>query len=367
MRFKKTEKNTSNKAANATSGRSVIGLDIGQGGIRMVQLSGRSLSQVQLEKYAMVTLPSNVISGTEVVDFEQLVSHLQQCYSKLKTNCKQVNISLPTSSVTIEDDVRFNPEESEISLQEMVESEVSRVGALDSMNYDWYEMSQNAKTGEQRILVVAAKTEDVDRCSDLLDEIGLQATNVDVDLFAIANAFAYADQGEQFADSKVLLVDVGDVNMRALVVEKGTILFRHESHLGLEQLVQLVQRNYQCGDAEALAMIYGEMGRPADYHNMITHDFNMQIAQEVQRALQFFLATQSMDQGNDIRQIFVSGVGCTGAAGLDDAIYAQTSIATQQIAPASLAVNKLKTDEARFAQDANSLTMAFGLALRGLV
>ena len=51
MRSKKTEKKTSNKKAMATSGRSVIGVDISPSHIRMVQLSGRQLSQVQLEKY----------------------------------------------------------------------------------------------------------------------------------------------------------------------------------------------------------------------------------------------------------------------------------------------------------------------------
>lgn len=369
MRFKKTEKNTSNKATSSTSGRSVIGLDIGQGAIRMVQLSGRSLNQVQLEKYAVMPLPANVISGTEITDFDQLVSHLQQCYSKLKSNCKQVNISLPASLVTIEENLRYVPESSEISLQELVESEVVRVGALDSINYDWFESGFDNKSGEQVILVAAAKTEDVDRCVDLLDEVGLQAANVDVDLFGVTNAFIYADEmmGGEFAHAKILAVDVGDVFMRAMIVENGKILFRHESHLGLEQLVQLVQRNYQCGDGEALAMIYGETARPADYRTLINDNFNMQIAQEIQRALQFYLATQNMDQGVDVRQIFVSGAGCTGSFGLDAAVYAQTDIPTQQIAPATLANNKSKTDDAQFARDANSLTMAFGLALRGLV
>jgi len=101
MRSKKTEKKTSNKKAMATSGRSVIGVDISPSHIRMVQLSGRQLSQVQLEKYAITTLPANVVSGGEVVDFDQLVSHLQQCYSKMKTNCKQAKPTIITAAASI--------------------------------------------------------------------------------------------------------------------------------------------------------------------------------------------------------------------------------------------------------------------------
>ncbi len=106
MRFKKTAKNTSEKAAKPSkpakkssgkaaagmAAKSVIGLEIGPANIRMVQIAGKGSGRVQLEKYAVEPLPQNVVSGSEIVNFDTLVSHLQQCYSKLKTNCKSVNI-----------------------------------------------------------------------------------------------------------------------------------------------------------------------------------------------------------------------------------------------------------------------------------
>lgn len=369
MRSRKNGKNTSNKADSSVSRNSVIGVDIGQGGIRMVQLSGRNLNQVQLEKYAAVTLPGNVVSGNDIVDFDQLVSHLQQCYTKLKTSCKQVNIALPSGIVTIEEDFPYDPEGNDISLQEMVESEVVRFGALDGVNYDWKELSEDQQTGILSVVIAAAKTDDVNSRVDLLEEVGLQAVNVDVDVFALANAFIYADEmmGNQFTRSKILVVNVGDVNMNAMVLKNNKILFRHEANLGFEQLVQLIQRTYQCTDSEAVAMAYNRGSRPGDYRELITESFNMQIAQEVQRALQFFLATQNMDEGVDVSQIFISGIGCTDAAGLDHVVSAHTNIPTQQRAPVSLAASKSKIDGAQLQKDADSLTMAFGLALRGLV
>ena len=173
--------------------------------------------------------------------------------------------------------------------------------------------------------------------------------------------------GNQFTRSKILVVNVGDVNMNAMVLQNNKILFRHEANLGFEQLVQLIQRTYQCTDSEAVAMAYGRGSRPGDYRELITESFNMQIAQEVQRALQFFLATQNMDEGVDISQIFISGIGCTDAAGLDHVVSTHTNIPTQQCAPVSLAASKSKIDGTQLQKDADSLTMAFGLALRGLV
>ncbi|XXQ68796.1 type IV pilus biogenesis protein PilM [Neisseriaceae bacterium B1] len=368
MRFKKTEKNTSNKSTSATSGKSVIGLDIGQSAIKMVQISGKQANQVQLEKYAIEYLPQHVISGNEIIDYDQLVSHLQQCYSKLKTNCKQVNLALPFGSVTIEEDLYFDPKTSDMSLQEFVESQVSTIGSLDEMNYDWAVLGENPKTGEQSVLMVAAKTESVEKCSDLADDIGVTAINVDVDLFAIANAFAYADSAEnsEFSHARIALFDIGDSSMKSLVMEGGRILYKQESSLGLEQLIQLIQRTYQVLDTEAVAMINGSNPRPTDYNDLVSSSFNMQIAQEVQRAIQFFLATQNSDD-IDIKHVFISGSGCIAGTGVAEMIYAQTGIPTRQIAPISLTNNKTKVDNSIFEKDANALTIAFGLALRGLV
>lgn len=370
MRFKKTEKNTSNKGSKGTataSGRSVIGLDIGQRGIRMVQLSGRNANSIQLEKYAVVNLPQNIISGNEIVDYDQLVTYLQQCYSKLKTNCKSVNMGLPSGLVTIEEDLFFSPEDSSMGEEEYVEAEVSRIGALDGMNYDYHSYGSSKGRGTN-ILMAATRTENVDRCTDLLDEVGLTATNIDVDLIALANAFSYTDhvQDGGLAYARVALFDIGDVTLKALVVEGGRILYKQESQLGLEQLVQLIQRNYQADEAEALAMIKGERQKPSDYKQLVGDTFNMQVAQEVQRFMQFFFTTQSNDQGGDIKHIFLSGSGCVPGTGLPEAVYAQTGVQVSQVAPVSLANNKSKTDDVELNKDANSLTTAFGLALRGL-
>ena len=88
----------------------------------------------------------------------------------------------------------------------------------------------------------------------------------------------------------------------------------------------------------------------------------MQIAQEVQRALQFFLTTRSDEI--DVQQIFISGSACIAGSGLADMVRISSNIPTEHLAPISLAENKLKGGD--LAHDADSLTTAFGLALRGL-
>lgn len=247
MRFKVGGKKSSNKATSVGFGKSIIGLDIGQSAIKMVQLSGKSVNNIQVEKYAIEHLPQNIVSGREILNYDQLVSYLQQCYEKLNTNCKQVNFALSLSEVIVNENLRFYPESESVSLEDLVKEQVLTVGLLDEMNYDWTVLDTDEKTQEQTILTVATKKDNVQRCVDLADEIGVSVANVDVDLFAAANAFLYADEmeGGEFAYERIAIFNVGDSSMKFMIMEAGKILYKQESSLGLEQLLQLVQRDYQ--------------------------------------------------------------------------------------------------------------------------
>lgn len=368
MRFKVKGKKSSNKGASVGFSKSIIGLDIGQNSIRMVQLSGKSINNIQVEKYAVEYLPQNVISGREILDYDQLVSYLQQCYSKLNTNCKQANLALPLGDVTVEENLHFNPTETEVSLEEIVQEQVISVGSLDEMNYDWTVLAHDEETDEQTVLVVVTKKDNVQRFVDLADEIGVSVANVDVDLFAAANAFLYADalEGEEFAYERIALFDIGDTSMKFMIMDGGKILYKQESTLGLEQLLQLIQRDYQVDFQQAQNMLFSQSNQSDEFYEWIRTGFNMQIAQEIQRSIQFFLTTQNMGE-EKIKQIFLSGSACVAGTDLERIVHAQTGIAVRQVAPIGLANNKTKVDEEQFDKEANALTTAFGLALRGLV
>lgn len=368
MRLKVNGKKSSNKGASVGFGKSIIGLDIGQNSIRMVQLSGKSINNIQVEKYAIEYLPQGVVSGKEIVDFQQLVSYLQQCYSKLNTSCKLANISLPFSDVTIEENVHYNPKDVEASLEEIANEQVSIVGSLDEMNYDWTVLHEDEETQDQTVLIVATRKDNVERCVDLADEIGVKLANVDVDLFASANAFLYADavEGGEFGYERIALFDVGDTSMKCVIMDGGKILYKQESSLGLDQLLQLIQRDYQVDFNQAQGMIFDLSLQPNGFKDWIRSGFNMQIAQEIQRCIQFFLTTQNVGESS-IKQIFLSGSACVAETDLEDIVYGQTGIAVHQVAPIGLANNKTKTNSEQFEREANALTTAFGLALRGLV
>lgn len=188
----KNPKKTDAKLPKKSSGlnnRAAIGIDIDQHSIKMVQLSGRSLNQIQLEKYVIAKLPKNIIQGNKVQNYDQLVTYLQQAYAKLGTSCKNIIASVPQNLATIEQ-LTYTDKDAELDLQGFVESSISEVSSisLEEANYDYQVLSQSA-AGEA-VLAVASRKDEIEPLIDAFNAAGMKLSALDVDIFGQYNAYA---------------------------------------------------------------------------------------------------------------------------------------------------------------------------------
>lgn len=365
MRLLKNQKNTTNKASGGLSSRGAIGVDISQKAIKMVQLTGRSLNQIQLEKYVITTLPRNIIRGNQIQDYDQLVSYLQHSYTQLGTNNKNIVAAMPQGLVTVETAV--HPRESELDLDAFAENEIAQLGSLEEMNYDYQVVGNSVMPLGKQVLLVAARKEDIEPRIEVLESANLNPAYMDVDLFAQCNAFSFwiNQHAPELSEEKIAVVDIGDFQMQALILQKGQILYKQETQVSSEQLNQLIQRTYQVTEDEAETMRFSLANRPLDYQSQVSDRFNIQVAQEIQRVLQFYYTTQSSDQFSSVKHIFITGTA-SAQEGLPETVFSQTNTATQCVNPIIYAVQGKKIDLPQLQQDAAALTTAFGLALRGL-
>lgn len=365
MRLLKNQNNTTNKASAGLTSRGAVGVDIGQKAIKMVQLTGRSLNQIQLEKYVITKLPKNIIRGNQIQDYDQLVSYLQHAYNQLNTNSKNIVAAMPQGMATVE--TAIYPRESEMGLEAFVENEISQFGVIEEMNYDYQVIGNSIMPLGKQVLLVAARKEDIEPRIEALESANLNPVYMDVDLFAQSNAFSFwiNQHAPELADEKIAVIDIGDNQMQAMVLQKGQILYKQETTVSGEQLIQLIQRTYQVTEDEAENMKTSMESRPLDYQSQIADRFNIQVAQEIQRVLQFYYTTQASDQFSSVKHIFLTGTASL-QEGLPETVFSQTNTATQCVSPIIYATHSKKIDLSQLQQDAASLTTAFGLALRGL-
>lgn len=368
MRLLKSTKNTvqkSNKATPSLTHRTSIGIDISQHAIKMVQLSGRSLNQIQLEKYVITKLPKNVVKGNKIQDYDQLATYLQHAYTQLHTPCKNFISAIPQSLVTIEH-ITYNPKETDLDIEEFAESEVLQISPIEEVNYD-YHAHKTTSTGQQLLLLAAGKKDELEPRIEMFDNAKLSLSAMDVDLFAQGNAFSFwiNHYSPELTNEKIAIFGIYATQMYALVMQNGQILYKQETPVSTEQLNQLIQRTYQVTEDKAAQMMNATT-KPSDYQAVISDHFNVQVSQEVQRVLQFYYTTQSNDGFSNIKHIFLTGTA-SQQIGLAESVFSQTNTATQCIHPVLYATRNSNIDLPQLQIDAPSLTLAFGLALRGLI
>ena len=92
----------------------------------------------------------------------------------------------------------------------------------------------------------------------------------------------------EMAEEKVAVFGIHATQMYALILQNGRILYKQETPVSTEQLNQLIQRTYQVTEEKAAQMMASQ-NKPSDYQSQIADRFNVQVAQEVQRVLQFLL------------------------------------------------------------------------------
>ncbi|MFD1245485.1 type IV pilus biogenesis protein PilM [Paralysiella testudinis] len=366
MKIGKSNKfsNTNNKLK--PSNHDCIGIHITPQAIHAVLVSARSVNQISLEKYAITPLPQNVISNNGIEDHDQAVTYLQQTMRQLNSNCKNITVSLPQNLASIQV-VQYNPAQTELTLDEFVEFEVSQTADLESSSYDYCYLSDTRQGKLQDILLVSCKRDDVDARLDLFSAANITPKQMDVDILAALNAvnFWINQQQPVLAGQNLAIFQVGIHSTSALITQNDRLLYKQEINLGHEHLMQAIRRNYQLSEGDAWNMVYAA-GKPADFATKVGAVFQDQLTQEIQRFLQFYYTTNSHDQSTDVQQILVSGYQNDAALAIAERITQQVNIPTQQITPIAAAQANKRLDNTQLLSDSSLLTEAFGLAVRGL-
>lgn len=365
MRMVKNQKNTNSKTSSSLSQRSAIGIDIGQHAIKMVQLSGRSLNQIQLEKYVITKLPKNIIKGSKIQDYDQLVTYLQHSYAQLHTGVRNFVTALPQNLVTIET-VIYSDKDNDLDIESFAEAEVSQIGPIEEMNFDYQVVGASTVPPGMKVLLTAAKKDDVEPRIEAFDNADLSLSAMDIDLFAQNNAFSFwiNNHAPELEHEKIAIFGIHATQMYAIVTQNGQILYKQEANVSTEQLNQLIQRTYQVTEEKAAQMMVAAT-KPSDYQTAVADRFNIQVAQEIQRVLQFYYTTQTSEQYSNVKNILLTGTA-SQQPGLAETIFSHTNTATECIHPILYATNSNKVDLSQLQIDASTLTLAFGLALRGL-
>ena len=329
----------------------------------MVELGSDGKSGYRVERYAVEVLPRDAVADGNIVNLEAAAEAVRRAWKRLATSTRSVAIALPTSHViTKKIIVAAGLREQELELQ--VESEANQYipFALEEVNLD-FQIAGPAPSSpdEIEVLIAASRKEKVEDRVAVVESAGLKAVVMDVESYAALAAFDLISKQlpEGGKGQIVALVDIGANVMSLTVLRDGQQLYGREQAFGGNQLTQDVARLFGMTFEEAET----EKRRnnlPDNYESEVLQPFVESMALEVSRALQFFFTSTQFSQ---VSHIVLSG-GCAVLPGADEAVASRTQINTVVANPFADMLLSERVKAKNLLQDAPSLVVACGLALR---
>lgn len=333
--------------------KSLLGVDIGAESIKAVELSAVG-NDLVVSGYGQVEVPQGADPADALNDLLKACSfQTRRCATAVSGRSVIVRflsmVEVPESS--LRQAIRFEAEKYvPFDLEEVV-TDCVRLEAAGE------------KAGEMKVLLVAAKRDLLEERVNLLRKAGLEPAHVDVDPFAVGNAFELvARTGNDSAlGSRVsALIDIGAKKTTVTVVKGHEPRFTREVYLGGEDFTGAVAKRLgvEVGEAERLKRDPGE--RSAEVSAALSHSVD-ELANEVMLSLDYY---EDRQDGERVEDVYLSG-GASRTPLLEETLERVFERKTTTWSPvAGLAVDGGRLDPELLTANAPQLAVAVGLASR---
>jgi type IV pilus assembly protein PilM len=339
----------------------LIGVDISSTAVKLLQLS-RAGNRYRVEHYAVEPLPPNAVVEKNIVEVEAVGEAIKRAVARSGARARHAAAAVAGSAV-ITKIIPMPADLDEDELESQVELEAVNYipYPIEEVNLDFEVLGSMPGNVEMvQVLLAASRTENVDARVSALELGGLAARVMDVEAFAIENAFSLlADGLSAPRDGIIAMVDTGATMTTLNILRNGRSLYSREQVFGGKQLTDEVMRRYGLSYEEAgLAKRQG--GLPESYEIEVLEPFKEAMVQQVSRLLQFFYAGSEF---NRVDQIVLAG-GCASIPGIAAMVEEQLGVPTVVANPLAQMTLGPRVQAHALAQDAPALMIACGLALR---
>lgn len=344
--------------------KALIGIDISSSAIKMIELS-KDDDSYRVESYAVAGLTPNSVVEKAIADVNAVGDAIEVAWKRSGSKTRDVAVALPGGSVHTKK-FKASADLSEEELEAQVEIELDQQVPYDieEVNLDFEiigPVEDEPNTNE--IMVVAARTEEVDTRSDAVVLSGLEPKIVDVEAYALENSVKLlAGQLPNKGIAQVIAVfDIGATMTTLCVVKDLKSIYYRESIFGGKQLTEEIQRRFGLSYEEA-GMAKKQGGLPETYVPEVLEPFMESMTQEINRSLNFFYAGTSH---NSVDHIVLAG-GSAAIANIDKMVEEKLSVSTMIANPFSEMSLSSNIKAQVLSNDAPSLMIACGLAMRGV-
>ena len=342
----------------------ILGLDISSTTVKLLELS-RSDGHYKVESMAIEPLPDDAVSEKNIQDPEAVGECIQKALKKSGTKAKNAAVAVAGSAVitkVITMPANLADNDSELESQIEMEADQYIPYPLEEINLD-FEVIGPSKDNPETIdvLLAASRSENIEMRTTALEIANLKPKIVDVEAYTIEKSSSLiTEQIEEGEDNHIIaVIDIGATMTSLNVIEDGNLIYTREQSFGGKQLTEEIMRRYGLSYEEA-GRLKKAGGLPDNYIPEVLEPFKETIAQQVGRFLQFFYTA---GQHSNVSLIALAG-GCASIPGIDELIESQLETPTIIANPFANMSLSSKVNPQALSNDAPSLMIACGLAMR---
>ena len=340
--------------------KSLVGLDLGSSAVKAIELKPVAKGY-KVTAFGSEPIPPDSIVDGAIIDGAAVAAAVRRLFESRNIKTKEVAASLSGNAVIVKKISRPVMTEAELAESIYWEAEQYIPFDIQDVNLD-YQILDGRDTGKgtMDVLLVAAKNEKISDYTGVIGQAGRSAVVIDVDAFALQNAYE-ANYGAD-ANAVVVLLNAGASATNINILSGEQSVFTRDISIGGNAYTEALQRELSLPFEQADQLKRGQTVNGTTYEDArpVLRAVTENVMLEIQKTFDFFKATASSDR---INRIVISG-GASRAEAFDEMLADRFEAPVEPFDP----FKKISFDAARFKADvtevAPTAAVAVGLALR---
>jgi type IV pilus assembly protein PilM len=341
--------------------KSLVGLDIGSSSVKAIELkpAGKGFRVTAL---GVESVPPDSIVDGAIIDGGAVADALRRLFANKRFKAKDVVASLSGNSVIVKKITLPTMTEAELSESIYWEAEQYIPFDIQDVNLD-YEILDggNGQEGSMEVLLVAAKKDKIADYTNVIAQAGKTPAVVDVDVFALQNAFE-ANYGFE-PNAVVAILNAGASAININILSGSQSVFTRDVSMGGNAFTEAVQKELNLPYESAEQLKKGQDVDGATYEDAraVLRAMTDNVLLEVEKTFDFFKATAANDR---IDRIMLSG-GASRVEGFAESLRERFGTEVEPFDPfRQVALDAKKAGVDNPDDFAPVAAVAMGLALR---
>jgi type IV pilus assembly protein PilM len=341
--------------------KSLVGLDLGSSAVKAIELKPAGKTY-KVTAFGSEPIPPDSIVDGAIIDTAAVVDAVRRLFDRQQIKTREVAASLSGSAVIVK---KISlPVMTDAELAESIYWEAEQYIPFDiqdvNLDYQILDAGDTAGKSTMEVLLVAAKNEKIADYTGVIGQAGRTAVVVDVDAFALQNAYE-VNYGIEL-DAVTVLLNAGASATNVNILHGDQSVFSRDISIGGNAYTEALQRELSLTFEQADELKQGRDvdGVTYDEARPVLRAVTENVMLEIQKTFDFFKATAASDS---LTRIVISG-GASRAEGFAEMLGERFEAPVEPFDP----FRKIAFDARRFQVDAAEVgataAVAVGLALR---